>query len=736
MRTFIRISLAFLLAVVSATPAISAQPSATQFLHESYIFMVTGKRITLKALIIDPAGVKVARCYFRVTDDGDYLSVPMQRVEDSQYMYSATIPALGRDAQSIRYRFLAVNLLGQTTKTNEFVTAVSDTTVLPGWQKRQGQEKITILLETDQGSQTLKAFSDTIETEVVPPSSRHMVASEPTPPAKMAALASPSPPIGTAPVISDAAPSSVALPSPGATPSASTEPVTPRFTIKQFKVEGNTILAAAYVSALLKQFTGDRRDFADVQIALEALEEAYRSRGYSSVTVNLPEQDMKDGVITFNVVEARIKKITVEGNTHLTTANIVKSFPSLIIGNSPLVHDVSKNLRAVNENPAKKVSLQLQNGDKENEINALLKVADEKPWKIGLTFDNTGNSSTGDYRIGLLAQHFNLHNKDHVASFQYTTSPDHFDKVNSFSASYRVPVYRLGDTIDLFAGYSDVDSGSMNITTNDFSYTASNINGKGIITGARYNHTLKRYGEYSQKLVAGIDYRLYDNSSNVAISLSNGSSSSNQNATKLVLHPLSLTYNGSYTLEGGEAGAYLGGIYNIPWGEHGDRKDFPEGSKPDYFLLRYGANLGYMLPKDCQMRLTFNGQYSNDPLVAYEQMGLGGPTSGRGYDERAGAGDNGVGWSTEIYSPDLAPLARLPHTQLRLVGFYDDGYVYRSQNTNGSDGGTRLASLGSGVRIAVSKYVNISADWGFTLNKTSNTQAGDSKVHFKAALVY
>jgi hemolysin activation/secretion protein len=524
-----------------------------------------------------------------------------------------------------------------------------------------------------------------------------------------------------------------------ATPPAATvvaaEPI-PRFAITHFRVEGNSILAEAEVSALLRQFAGPDKDFGDVQQALDALENAYRHKGYNSVSVYLPEQELKGGVITFRVVEAKISGVDIEGNRFFTKENIEQSFPSLVSGTFPRVHEISKNLRAVNENPAKKVSLQLLSGGREDEIIARLKVVDEKYWKTGLTFDNSGNRQTGDYRFGILLQHFNLFNRDHVATVHYTTSPDHAERVNSISGSYRLPLYRLGDTIDVFAGYSDIDSGVFSVTTNTFSYTASNINGKGVIGGARYNYTLKRFGEYSQKLVAGMDYRYYDNSSRFDVSLTGGSSFDGSSKTELVLHPLSLSYLGSYAMENGETGLYLGAAYNPPWGEHGGRKDFPEGTAADYFVLRYGAFLAHLLPADFQVRFSFNGQYAPRNLVVYEQMGLGGAGFGRGYGERAAEGDVGYAGTAEIYSPDLARMAAIADSQLRLVAFYDDGYVRRATLEQGDDAGARASSVGGGARLSLSRYFTASVDWGVTLTSLPSFPRGNSRIHFKAAIIY
>ena len=50
-----------------------------------------------------------------------------------------------------------------------------------------------------------------------------------------------------------------------------------------------------------------------MQRALEALELAYRERGYSAVQVFLPEQDLEKGTVTLRVIEARIRKLQITG---------------------------------------------------------------------------------------------------------------------------------------------------------------------------------------------------------------------------------------------------------------------------------------------------------------------------------------------------------------------------------------------------------------------------------------
>ena len=521
--------------------------------------------------------------------------------------------------------------------------------------------------------------------------------------------------------------------------SAEEQVVVPRFTIKQFVVEGDTLLGAARIAALVKPFTGPERDFGDVQQAIEALEKAYRGMGYNSVAVILPEQELKGGNILIKVIESKIMNISIEGNRHFSTANIEAGFPTLEKGKTPLIHEVSQNLRVVNENPAKKVTLQLQNGAREDELNAVLKVSDDKPWKVGLTFDNTGNKATGDYRIGFLAQYFNLFNLDQVGTIQFTTSPDKADKVTSYSASYRIPIYRFGDSVDIFGGYSDVDSGTTQINLGDATASfPSNItsSGKGIVSGLRYNYNLRRFGAYEHKLTGGVDYRRYDQK----LAMQFGDNTSMGDST-VTVHPLSLAYNGTLTFEGGDAGFYLGVTRNDRWGE-GEQTDFDKqpGRPPvDYTILRFGISAGHALPGDWQFRLLFNGQYTDNTLISGEQFGFGGSAGGRGYQEREVAGDQGYSGTAEIYTPDLARFISLSGTQLRLLGFYDGGVTFKNHPARGEDDRKEPASTGAGLRMNYSKYFIFAIDWGYALHSLSGesaTRSGDSRIHFRAMLTY
>jgi hemolysin activation/secretion protein len=502
----------------------------------------------------------------------------------------------------------------------------------------------------------------------------------------------------------------------------------PRFDIKSYRVEGNTLLSAGNLDSILSPFTGRGRDFGAVQEALDALEQAYRDHGFSMVMVTLPEQELESGVVRLIVNENRLGKINIEGNRYFDRTNIRRSLPRLRQGETPNLNAVSRSLKLANENPAKKINLQLLKSDKENAIDANIAVKDEAPWKIGINADNTGDKQTGASRLGFLLQHANVFNRDHLLTLQYITSPGKLDKVSIYSLGYRIPLYSLGSSIDLIGAYSNVDSGAISAASYNM-----NVSGKGSILGIRYNQNLTRIGNYEHKLILGVDYRAYENTVDFLGS---------QLGNNVTVHPVSLTYAGTLTMDKINAGFYLTDLQNLPGGWDGrdaaaDIEKARAGAAQSYNIFRYGANLSYALGADWQARVLVNGQYTGNPLVPGEQYGIGGANTVRGFAEREFANDQGYSGSAEIYSPDLSRLFGVKAFQSRLLMFYDRGYVSRIDPLPGDTASTQIAGIGSGLRITYGKRLSLSVDCGFVVDPPDEYTSRWSNVwHLSASLLF
>lgn len=500
----------------------------------------------------------------------------------------------------------------------------------------------------------------------------------------------------------------------------------PRFAISRFAVEGNSLLPGAEVEGLLASFAGPERSFGDVRRAAEALQQAYRRRGYSVVLVQLPEQELAQGVVRIKVIEPRIGRTQVEGNRLFSTANIRASLPALREGTIPNMRDISASLKVANTNPAKQITLALQAAEQPDAIDAVIRVTEEdKPWRIGLTADNSGNVETGRTRLGVLLQHANLWDLDHVMTLQYTTSAEEPSKVNVFGVGYHVPLYALGDSMDFFASHSDVDSGTLTAGVLNLQ-----VSGKGNVFGARYNHNLPQRGDLSSTLIYGADWRAYKNNIDLG---------GLQLGDDVTVHPLSLTYAGQLALPSAMLGVQLTGLQNIPGGTNGRDADFSRqrvGASASYRALRYGLGYNQRLQDDWQLRLQFNGQATRAALVPGEQFGAGGASSVRGFREREVAGDQGQFASAEIQTPNWCPATAAIAVQCRALAFVDAARVSRNKALPGEEQRTSIASAGLGLRFALDRRASLQVDYGRVLDGGGSRAAGDSRVHVALTLSY
>ena len=495
-------------------------------------------------------------------------------------------------------------------------------------------------------------------------------------------------------------------------------PVAPRFDIQRFIVEGNSLLTQAEIDRIVAPFTGKSRDFGDVQRALEALQDTYLARGFIAVRVNVPEQDLVSGQVRLEVVEARIGRVRVENNKFFSEANVRASMPTLAVGEPPNTRRISQGAQLVNENPAKQVTSGLEASDEERKIDAVIRVTDSNPKKFTAFLDNTGNSPTGYYRAGLGFQHANVADRDHVLNAQLITSPTQTKDVAIVGLGYRIPVYSRQGAIDVMAGYSNVNSGTVQ--------NLFNVSGAGSTYGLRYTQILPRIETYEQKLALGLDYRAFHN--NVVLV-----GTTESLVPDLTVKPLTLTYTGRQSQVGRDISFYGSVSQNLPGGAHADQAAFTlqrEGAIAGYTVWRIGAAYSQVLPRDFLLRAAFSAQQTKNLLVPAEQFGMGGMDSVRGFHERETANDVGHRVSFELYTPDFG--ARVGNDwRSRALVFVDAARGSDNEPARGTDNG--LASAGIGVRMNHGKSLAMRFDLARVLNEAGTRPAGKEMVQFSVA---
>lgn len=491
----------------------------------------------------------------------------------------------------------------------------------------------------------------------------------------------------------------------------------PRFEIRSYRLEGNTLLPQQVIERSLAPYIGKQKDFGDVQRALETLQDRYQAAGYAGIQVMLPEQELERGDVVFRVIEPKIGRIIVEGNEHFTTDNARRSVPALRPGSTPNTREVAASVKVANESPAKQTAVLLRPGTREGEVDAVIRVADVPPVRYSLSFDNTGNKETGTYRSAFSYQHANLFDRDHVLTLQYITSPRNTNDVEVYGLGYRIPLYGLGDSIDLIAGYSTVDSGTVQ--------NLFDVSGQGAIYAFRYNHNLPKLGDFEHRLVYGIDYRAYQN-------LVTPVGGTFNFVPDITVHPASVTYSGLLRRQQSDVSFYLGYAQNLSGGNDGIDVDFKNSrrdARAAYRIWRMGGVYTRAFLKDWQFRLKADAQYSRDALIAAEQFGLGGADSIRGFNERYMSNDKGFRSNWEIYTPNFGDLPGFENAKLRFLGFYDTGKVGRNSRQPGELERVSMDSVGVGMRMSYGNNLTVKADFAQVLHDGTQFGTAAGRTH-------
>jgi len=503
-----------------------------------------------------------------------------------------------------------------------------------------------------------------------------------------------------------------------------------QFVVRSVRIDGNSLLPESELAERVVSLVGSERTAADLRQAAAAVQDAYRQAGYAGVVAYIPEQPLASGEIVIRVVEGRLAQVKISGNQRYDEANIRQSLPNLREGETPRVRAIDRDIQLANENPVKELRVVLTAGARPGDVDASIEVAEESPQRVLIGFDNTGDPSTGDYRLSIGFQHANLWNLDHIGTFQYQTSPTDANLVQIYSLGYRLPLYGHAASIDAFVAYSSVDNGTTTTVAGPLQFT-----GKGKIAGLRANRYLERIGEYDHRLTLGLDWRDLQNDCRLGAF---GAAGCGTAGVSVVVLPLSLTYTGQVQTPE-SAWGFAGWLaQNAGGSSDEDFKAARPRADKYYSIARLSGFAGFAPPTGFGLQGRLSAQSSPDALVPVEQFGLGGASSVRGYREREVAGDSGLYVNLEGLAPDLRQIIGFENASLRPLAFFDWGQVTNRYRwpCAGTDTRCSLSSVGVGVRFAVGRYFSGRLDVAHTLEDGPQTPAGKNRGNIALNFVF
>ncbi len=495
------------------------------------------------------------------------------------------------------------------------------------------------------------------------------------------------------------------------------EPVQVRFDVWEYQVEGNTLLETVDVERAVYYHLGPQKTIDDVEAARAGLEALYRTNGYATVLVNIPEQDVRHGVVRLEVIEGRIDRLRITGNKYFSQGRIREKVPALAAGEVPHLPTVQKQLAKVSQaSPDRAVTPIFRAGREPGTVEVELKVKDELPLHGDIELTNRYTKDTTKPRVSGSLRYDNLWQRHHSLSLSYLTSPEDTEEVKVLSGTYVAPLPDSDKLLVFYGVKSDSDVASLGTL---------GVIGKGTILGARGIMPLPGSERMYHSLNLGLDYKDLEDTVRL--------DGAGDLVTPIEYVKLSTEYRATFLGDSGTtragAGVHLGPRGLINSEEEFENKRFK--ADPNFIYLKGSLERDQRLPKDLSLVARMEGQVADGPLVSSEQFCVGGVETVRGYVECEELGDHGVAATLELRSPSLAPRIGEPLKQLVFLAFLDRGYVHVEDPLPGEDRSFDLMGTGLGVRLTAWDRVTGELDWAYPLRDASATLSGEQRWHFR-----
>jgi hemolysin activation/secretion protein len=477
-----------------------------------------------------------------------------------------------------------------------------------------------------------------------------------------------------------------------------------RIFVRAFQFEGNSAFSHAELEALTAPFVQRELTTDDLEQARRAVTLHYVNQGYLNSGAILPDQDPSDGVILMRIIEGHLTQIHLSGNRWLSDRYL---YPRLRrYAQSPLnLNQLQDGLQWLRLNPnITQINAELQPGDAPGEAHLDLHIADRQPFRVGLQFDNQRPPSVGAEQLSLLASILNVTGHSDSLELRYgiahagVDGPE-FSEFDNVDASYRLPITRYDTTLGFYGS-------RLNSSIVESTFQPLDIESLSTSFGLLLHQPVLQSVDQEISLTLAFDRR--------------------ENETRLLAEPFSLSpgavdgktavsvlrFSQEWIGRGQDHVLAIRSTFNLGldlW----DATDSNIPGEPNATFFSWLAQAQYvrrLFHTQNQLVWRLTGQWTQEPLLALEQISLGGFDTIRGYVENQLVRDRGLSSSVELRLPVWFNSAGAG--MLFVAPFFDIGVASGVQH---SPGPTTLCSTGAGLLLTPNRHLSAQLYWGYRL---------------------
>jgi len=495
------------------------------------------------------------------------------------------------------------------------------------------------------------------------------------------------------------------LPPPPASPAATNQlSAAIRLFVRGYRFEGNRAFPDAELAKVTAPFTNKLLTSGEIEEARRAVTLHYVNRGYVTSGALIPDQTPEDGIITIRVVEGVLSEIKVEGNRWLRDSYIRSrlqrwSAPPL---NLP---ELQEGLQMLRQNPnVSQLNAELKPAAVPGKSLLDLRVQDQQPFRVGLQLDNQRPPSVGAAQLWLRTADLNLTGNSDPLVFNYGIANSgvdgfEFSGANNLEGSYRLPLNRYDTTF--------IAHGSrLNTALVEEPFPTLDITS----LTAEYGFALRQplYQSANQEVAVGVGF---DHRANTTwllgepFNISPGAVDG-----EMVVSVLRLSQE--WLLRGQNTVLALRSTFSVGLDVLNATDNGVPGDPNSQFVswLGQAQYVKRLFGTQNQVVLRLAGQWTSDPLLALEQISIGGFESVRGYLENQLVRDRGLVASAEFRLPILYNKAGAGIVEV--APFFDFGGGW---NVDNSPSPSTIYSTGVGVLASPNKHFSAQIYWGYRL---------------------
>jgi hemolysin activation/secretion protein len=448
-------------------------------------------------------------------------------------------------------------------------------------------------------------------------------------------------------------------------------------------VDGARDIPRAMFAPVIERFIGKQAGAPELQAMARAVANAAREQGYLFASAMVPEQVVDAGTVTVRLDAGAVDRVRIVGSRNVRLRQTLDK----VRGRAVRKDVLERQLLLAGDIPGVTI-VSTRYVREADGATLIVEVAEDRvAGSVGL--DNYGSQDLGPARLRLRLDLTGLLDDGDQLTTQLVVTPLQPKELAYGSLRYSIGI-GSATRVGVAAAVGKTKPGG--------SFFAGRVTGESRYGAIFVNHALLRSNRTSLWVNAELAWLRVDQKFD------------GDPAQRDDIATLTLSTTATTKFAGGRLWGGLGVVQGLGPTKAGDpiasRLDGSAAFTKGVLWVDWTGNVSKML----SVRVAANGQIASRPLLAAQEIGVGGPGFGRGYDFSERFGDDGVLGLIELREAIEKPVSGVDWVQL--YQFVDGGYV---ENKAGGFGDGARWSAGAGLRAAFGK-TSIGVEAAFPIN--------------------